>query len=147
MISSFAVSLVLLVMARSGSPVSTHVALLITVAVTSVSWIITAFVGPETDRAVLVEFYRRVRPAGPGWTAIRATAGLGEDTDRTAGDNIPLALLGWAAGCMMIWSALFTVGNFLYGRWSYAWMLLAVFAITGTMVIWVMRQLWPRRTA
>ena len=71
----------------------------------------------------------------PSLRAIRATAGLGEDTDRTAGDNIPLALLGWAAGCMMIWSALFTVGNFLYGRWSYAWMLLAVFAITGTMVI------------
>ncbi|MBL8143514.1 MAG: Na+:solute symporter [Acidobacteria bacterium] len=147
MISSFAVSLVLLALARSGSPVSTHVGLLITVGVTTVCWIITAYAGPATDREVLVEFYRRVRPAGPGWAVVRDAAQLGDDADRTAGDNIPLALLGWAAGCMMIWSALFTVGNFLYGRTTYAWMLLAIFAVTGSAVIWVMRQLWPSQQA
>ena len=64
MISSFGVSLVLLALARSGSPVSTHVGLLITVGVTTVCWIITAYAGPATDREVLVEFSRRVRPAG-----------------------------------------------------------------------------------
>ena len=70
---------------------------------------------------------------------------LGEDTERTQGDNIPLALLGWVAGCTMIWSALFTVGNFLYGRMSLAWMLLVVFLVSGSAVIAVMRTLWPQR--
>ena len=108
-------------------------------------WVITAYVAPQTDRDVLVAFYRRVRPGGPGWAAVRDAAGIGEDTERTQGDNLPLALLGWFAGCTMIWSALFTVGNFLYGRMSLAWMLLVVFLVSGSAVIAVMRTLWPAR--
>ena len=41
-------------------------------------------------------------------------------------DNVPLAMLGWLSGVTLIWSALFTVGNFLYGRMNYAWSLLAL---------------------
>ena len=58
------------------------------------------------------------------------------------GDNIPLALLGWVAGCTVIWSALFTVGNFLYGRMTYALALLAVFGVSAVIVIWLVRNLW-----
>jgi hypothetical protein len=46
------------------------------------------------------------------------------------------------SGCIMIWSALFTVGNFLYGRTNYALGLLAVFAISGFIVIRVVQRLW-----
>ena len=65
MISSFAISVALLVLAKNGVAISTHVALLITIAVTTICWVATAFLGPETDREVLVEFYRKVRPSGP----------------------------------------------------------------------------------
>jgi hypothetical protein len=57
-------------------------------------------------------------------------------------DNFPMALLGWFAGCTMIWSALFTVGNFLYGRTNYALALLAVFVVSAMIVIEVVRRLW-----
>jgi hypothetical protein len=57
-------------------------------------------------------------------------------------ENFPLSLLGWFTGCIMIWSALFTVGNFLYGRMNYAFGLLAVFVVTGTILIQVVRRLW-----
>ena len=46
-------------------------------------------------------------------------------------ENIPLALLGWVAGSMAIWSSLFAVGNYLYGRTGYAIGLTIVFVITG----------------
>ena len=36
------------------------------------------------------------------------------------GDNIPARARRLVMGCAMIWSALFTVGNFLYGRTTYA---------------------------
>ena len=39
----------------------------ITIAVTTVSWVPTAFLGPQTDRKVLIDFYQKVRPFGPGW--------------------------------------------------------------------------------
>jgi Na+/proline symporter len=142
MASSFLVSLGLLALAKAGSPVSTHKALLFTVAVTTVCWVITAYVGPQTDRDVLIAFYRRVRPTGPGWSEIRAAAGL-TDAPRTHDENVPLALLGWAAGSMMIWSSLFSVGNYLYGRYMAAALLLAVFVVTGATVVYTMRALWP----
>ena len=75
MISSFVTSVALLALVRGGASISTHAALLITVAVTTVSWLLAAYLAPETDRDVLKEFYRKVRPFGPGWAQIRAEAG------------------------------------------------------------------------
>jgi Na+/proline symporter len=142
MISSFGVSIVLLVMARSGVQVSTHRALVATVAVTTVCWLVTAYVGPATDAKVLADFYRKVRPFGPGWTRLRQAEGISAAEGRSTRDNIPLALLGWVAGCAAIWSALFTVGNFLYGRLAVASMLLAVFVVSALALLHVGRTLW-----
>jgi solute:Na+ symporter, SSS family len=141
MISSFVTSIVLLMLARTGMAFSTHAALVITVIVTTVCWVMTAYVGPQTDRTVLIEFYRKVRPFGPGWAAIRQEAGVPIDTV-AVGDNIPMALLGWVAGCTAIWSSLFAVGNYLYGRWGYAVLLTAVCAISGFVLIRIVNKLW-----
>ena len=141
MISSFLVSVVLLALARSGSPVGTHVGLLVTVAVTTVCWVAGAYLAPATDERVLVEFYRKVRPVGPGWNHVREAAGLPAG-DSGAPNNIPLAMLGWTAGCTVIWSALFTVGNVLYGRTGYALTLGAVCTASGLVLLAVVRRLW-----
>jgi solute:Na+ symporter, SSS family len=141
MASSFLTSVALLVLARNGVVFSTHVALVATVIVTTVCWVATAYLAPQTDRAVLLEFYRKVRPFGPGWTAIRREAGVVVD-DVAAGDNIPMALLGWLTGCIAIWSSLFALGNYLYGRWGYAIGLTVVFIITGTILIRIVNRLW-----
>jgi solute:Na+ symporter, SSS family len=142
MVSSFAVSLTILILAKNGVHLSTHIALIVTIAVTTACWVLTAYVGPETDRQTLVSFYTKVRPFGPGWERIRIEAGLGRDERRSKRDNIPLALVGWVSGCTVIWSALFTVGNFLYGRTGYALGLLAVFAGSGLALLYVVNQLW-----
>jgi Na+/proline symporter len=142
MISSFGISVALLVLSKQGVHLSTHKALLLTIAVTTVCWVLTAYVGPQTDRTVLEEFYRKVHPAGPGWRHVREAVGV-LPGGRAAGDHIPTALLGWFAGCTMIWSALFSVGNVLYGRLAIAALLAAVFLASGATVLYVMRHLWP----
>jgi solute:Na+ symporter, SSS family len=142
MVSSFGVSVVLLILNKNGFQISTHVALLITIAFTTVCWISTAYLGPQTDRKVLIEFYKKVRPFGPGWTRVREEAGISEKEAAATHENIPLALLGWVTGCTVIWSALFTVGNFLYGRMDYAYMLLGVFVVASLMLLGVIRKLW-----
>jgi SSS family solute:Na+ symporter len=144
MISSFGVSVILLALARSGVAFTTHQALLITIALTTICWVVTAFVGPETDRRVLIAFYEKVRPAGPGWNAVRAQAG---PAGAASGEKIPLALLGWAAGCTAIWSALFAVGNFLYMRYAPAFLMLGVFVASGLTLVWVMRNIWAAPAA
>ena len=64
MLSSFVVSVSLLVLRRRGLEFSTHVALLITIAVTTTCWVLTAFFGPQTDRAVLLDFIKRCVRSG-----------------------------------------------------------------------------------
>jgi Na+/proline symporter len=141
MISSFGTSVVLLLLARNGTAFSTHAALVITVIVTTVCWVLTAYFGPQTDRAVLIAFYRKVKPFGPGWTDIRREAGV-QFEQAAVGDNIPMALLGWVTGCTAIWSALFAVGNYLYGRWAYALLLTAIFAVSGLVLVRIVKTLW-----
>jgi Na+/proline symporter len=142
MVSSFAASIGFLLLRKSGVSIGTHQELFLTVLITTVCWLITAFAGPRTDREALVSFYRKVRPFGPGWAAIRRDAGVTEAEAWAKSDNIPLALLGWLCGTSMIWSSLFTVGNFLYGRTDTAMVLLAVFAASGLGLVAIVRRLW-----
>jgi Na+/proline symporter len=145
MISSFGVSIVLLLLKRGGvATLPTHYALLLTIGVTTICWLITAFVGPQTDRQTLVAFYRKVRPFGPGWRRVREEAGISEQEAAATHENIPLALLGWSAGCTVIWSSLFTLGNFLYGRYGLALVLLATFIATGLVLLYVINKLWAK---
>src|SRR5579871_734722 len=141
MISSFAVSVLFLVLHKFDMAPGTHQQLILTVIFTTICWLITAYVGPRTDDATLDDFYRKIRPAGAGWTHVRARVGALAESDDTAQD-IPRSLLGWAAACAMIWSALFTVGNVLYDRWNYAGMLFVVFVISSFIVLSVVRKLW-----
>jgi Na+/proline symporter len=142
MVSSFAVSVALLILAKNGVHLSTHAALMLTVAITTACWVLTAYVGPATDRRTLVDFYTRVRPFGPGWRRVRREAGISGPEPRATADNIPLALLGWVSGCTVIWSALFAVGNGLYGRWGYALGLLCVFIVAGFALLRAVNRLW-----
>jgi hypothetical protein len=108
------------------------------VAITTVSWIVTAYLAPQTDEAVLIGFYEKVRPFGPGWRRVQSES----SAPVVEGDNYPMALLGWVMGVTMIWSALFTVGNFLYGRTHYAMILGGIFVVSGSIVIQVVKRLW-----
>jgi SSS family solute:Na+ symporter len=144
MTSSFAISVAFVILHKRGLQLGTAPELLITVAFTTLCWVITAFVGPQTDLGTLIDFYKRVHPVGPGWRQVRLAANIPEaEVARFAKkDNIPLAMVGWVAGVAVIWSGLFTVGNFLYGRMGYGLALLTVLVASGLALIGVIRRLW-----
>jgi Na+/proline symporter len=144
MITSFGVSATLLLLKRQGhlTDMTTYQALLLTIAITTICWLLTAFLAPPTDRATLVAFYRKVRPFGPGWNIVREEAGISEAEAAKRHENIPLALLGWTAGCTVIWSSLFAVGTFLYGRYVQCGILFAVFISSGLVLLRVINTLW-----
>jgi SSS family solute:Na+ symporter len=147
MISSFVFSILLLVLRKFGVVVPTHYALILTVVVTTISWMLTAFLGPQTDRATLLAFYKKVRPFGPGWRSVRREAGITDKEARGTHESFPLALAGWVSGSLTIWAALFTVGNILYGRWVYVGVLLAVFVGSGLVLLKVVNRLWTNKGA
>jgi SSS family solute:Na+ symporter len=141
MVSSLAVSVVLLILARQGLGLSSHRALVVTVIATTACWVATAYFGPQTDPEVLKAFYLKVRPAGPGWEPVRRA--LGAQADTAVGDPLPLALVGWALGCAMVWSSLFAIGQALYGEWLLAAGLTATAVVSGTALAYLMQRLWP----
>jgi solute:Na+ symporter, SSS family len=116
------------------------------VGITTLCWLIAAFVGPQTDRAKLLAFYRKVKPAGPGWNSIRRESGVDEQ-EVAAQNHSGLSLLGWVSGCAVIWSSLFCIGNFLYGRTAFALICLAIFIVSAFLLIRVINHLWTAAPA
>ncbi len=142
MVSSFIISIVLLILNKNGVELSVHFSLITTIIFTTICWVTASFVSKQTDNKVLAEFYKKVRPFGPGWNKIRLDANINENELAGSKDNIPLGLLGWVSGCIMIWSALFTVGNFLYGRFDLAFLLFAIFILSTYTIFKVVKKLW-----
>ncbi len=140
--SSFAISVVLFVLRKTGHPLPFAQSVLYAVGFTTVCWLVAAFVAAPTSRERLMDFYRRVRPAGPGWTEIRRQIEAADGRPCASADRLGLAALGWITGCLAIWSALFAIGNLLYGRLPTAGVLAAVFVFSGGTMAWVTRRLW-----
>jgi len=139
--SSFLVALAFFIADKQGAAVPAHWALIITVAVTTVVWLVATYLTQPTDRATLVSFYKLVRPAGPGWNAVRAEAGVGPSPD-----SLAHALLGWVLGCAFVYSALFGTGSFLYGRTGQGLVFLAVAVASGVGLARLLPGLWKKTT-
>jgi SSS family solute:Na+ symporter len=139
---SFAISVVFILLKKSGYSLPFAHVVLYEVGFTTVCWLAAAFLCPPTSRERLVGFYKKTHPAGPGWTKIRIEAGVSESDAALHGDHMGLAALGWISGCLTIWSSLFAIGNFLYGRMNYAWMLSGLFVISGSVLLYVINHLW-----
>jgi solute:Na+ symporter, SSS family len=143
MVSSFLISILFLVFERQEVyHTSSALRLILTIIATTVCWVAAAYLAPQTSRETLINFYRIVRPAGPGWKSIRAEADLTGEQPAQRGESMPIALLGWVAGSIVIWSSLFTVGNFLYGRTQVGLLLLAVFFVSSIVLVRVVNLLW-----
>jgi Na+/proline symporter len=141
MASSFLVALGFFAARKAGHPVPPHVALLTTVAATTVVWIAVTYATRPTDRERLLSFYRLVRPAGPGWRGIREAAGVGPSPD-----SLPQCLLGWVAGCLFVYAALFGAGSALYGRTGSAVVWIALFIGSGAVLARLLPRLWRTET-
>jgi len=103
---------------------SPYLKLISGIAVTTVAWVLAAYIGPRTEDAVLERFCRELRPQGPGWSAVRKRVPATIDSE--TGDNIPRALLNVFVGCLSVYATLFGVGYTVYGRYVPAVVLLLI---------------------
>jgi uncharacterized sodium:solute symporter family permease YidK len=111
MLASFGVALAFFVAARTGHAVASTTALLTTIGITTLVWVVVTYLTPPVGEETLTAFYAKVRPAGPGWARVRRASGLGPSPD-----SLPMALLGWVLGVASVYGALFATGSFIYGR-------------------------------
>jgi Na+/proline symporter len=117
----------------ANDPNTLAVIMLITVAGSTVVWVVTTFATrPESD-ATLQAFYRRVRPGGPGWARVSERLGYGREP-------IPggaLAWTNWIAGIVAVYATLFGIGKIVFG---YTTAGLVMLAVAAAAFYWISRS-------
>jgi len=98
----------------TGTPLGFAQTMLTTVAIATAVWLGATFLTAPEPEEKLLDFYRRIRPAGPGWAAIaqRAGASAGPPTERLAP-----GFVNWVLGIVVVYSALFALREMLFGTW------------------------------
>ena len=137
MASSFVVSIGFFIAQKLGAAIDATTVLLVTIAVTTVTWIAATYLSTPTDVATLERFYALVRPAGPGWRAVRERTGLPPSPDSLA-DSV----LAWLLGCTFIYAALFGSGSLVYGRWGPSAIWIVLFVGSGIGLVRLLPRLW-----
>ena len=102
---------------------------LTTTGITTLVWLVVTLLTPAEPAETLVKFYRKVRPQITGWQPI-ARLGGNEPVTRDLGRN----LLSWLLGCILIYSALFSIGELCFGRFGLG-TLFALVAIVSALAI------------
>ena len=110
------------------------------VALTTLTWVITAFITKPTAPETLRAFYEKVRPGGPGWARVRKDLNL---TDDDTNWDVPLGLLSALLACFAVYGALFTTGSLIYGRNQEA---LIIGGVTTMIVIFLVKSWRKIRT-
>ncbi len=98
--------------------ISVHGRLLLGVAITTVSWVSVTFITRPSDEKILRSFYHLVKPGGPGWKKV-VQAALDEGVlleDAEKGWDVPAGILCMLLGSLMVYSALFAIGYWIYGK-------------------------------
>jgi solute:Na+ symporter, SSS family len=104
---------------------------MITTGVTTVVWLaVTLLTSAEPD-ATLVAFYRRVHPTVHGWRRIAALA-----PEITPVRDLAANTFDWIAGCALIYSSMFGIGELVLEEWIPGVLLLLVAAGSGSFIYW-----------
>jgi hypothetical protein len=124
----------------SSVPLADWKVLCANVAITTVSWLTITFLTRPTDPQKLMQFYRLVRPGGPGWKAVvRAAAERGEPLEASdTAWEVPTGILCTLLGSVLVWSAVLGVGYWIYMEVALALAMTAVVVVCTLLLL----RLW-----
>jgi len=111
---------------------------LVITGVASSVWVAVTLATRPEPQEVLLRFYRKVRPDAAGWGPIARLA-----PEVAPEHSLGANLRAWLLGCAMVYSALFAVGDFCFGRAGQGTALAGVALVCGWLVgREIARQSW-----
>jgi SSS family solute:Na+ symporter len=133
MISGFVVSLALQTVGGldKDQPRDFAWIMMITVAITTVVWLLVTFLTRPESAETLAAFYRRTHPSAAGW---RPIAKLVPDVRPSTGGLSNL--LDWICGCVLIYGVLFGTGKLLLKEFASGSLLMALGLAAGGVIYW-----------
>lgn len=114
--------------------------LLIGVSITTIAWMLTAYITKPTNKDVMISFYKMIKPHSYGWKPV-IDAGLksGEikTSDITTG-RLAIEIMLMFLGCAGVYSLLFGLGYILYGQFTHAFiaMMIVIFSALAMNRLW-----------
>ena len=105
------------------------------VLITTVVWLVVTFSTPAEDKEVLLSFYKKTVPGGPGWKAI-----VGNEPIENEGWSVPSGILAMLLALAMIYCLLFATGYFIYGNLQLGGILMFIALISA----YLLSKVWGR---
>ena len=109
---------------------------------TTFVWVISTYLTPPSDDKTLRNFYRLIKPAGPGWNMVIEKAALDNEPIEPIShkDELPLGILLMVIGSVTVYGALFASGNWIYGDFIPA----IIFTIVTAIGSYVLFKTWNK---
>lgn len=119
-----------LIHTRLFDPIEDHWKLLISVTITTASWLLATLLTQPEQNDVLIRFYKKVRPSSIGWQPVlKNNPGLEEEKGQ-----LPFEIFLMVIGSFTVYGALFSIGFWLYGNIIPA-VISGSFAVAGSAIL------------
>ena len=105
------------------------------VIITTIIWILVTFATPPENKEVLLNFYKKITPGGPGWKAV-----VGNNQIEKSQWSVPSGILAMILALIMIYSLLFATGYFIYGNFQLGIILTAIAVIAA----YLLSKVWKK---
>ena len=121
---------------QSWSPSNT---LVVSVAITTAGWLVITMITEPEDNETLINFYRKIRPLGPGWNTIIHQADV-KDPGTDNNSELTASLMCWFLGCVLIYSCIFGTGFLIYGDTATGFICMLVAGLSA----WGIHKIFPQ---
>lgn len=108
----------------------------------SIIWLIVTYMTQPEDNEVLYKFYKKTQPGGPGWNKVLADAQQEKEQIKEPNEkwSVPNGILAMLMGCIAIYSCMFAIGNFIYGNYQLAFILIFVMLVFA----FLLKRIWSK---
>lgn len=109
------------------------------VLVTTCLWLIVTFITkPESDK-VLINFYSKIRPGGPGWNKVLIKSNITKE--KSENKALIDGLYAMIIGSVLIYSIMFSTGYLLYGEINLGLFFMVNSVIFGVLLVFKWRKI------
>jgi Na+/proline symporter len=107
-----------------------HYELVLSVFITTLSWILVTLLTKPTENSTLLEFYKKIKPYGIGWNKFLKNNNI--DVKNKELKESPMSdLLSMFLGIVIVYSGLFGTGYLLYGNITFSLILFCLLFISA----------------
>lgn len=111
-ISAMIAPLIIYPIAHYGFGIESPLTLYPTILGTTIVWVIVTIFTKPADEKILINFYKKIHVGGPGWKNIQSKC---DNIKQDSGYGKLFA--NWILGVVLIYSALFATGKFIFGEY------------------------------